>query len=319
MSGATGGSQNFGSSLVTYSPTFTGYASADFGDAEETRPSALILDPTGTGTTTPFSSLVTNVVARHMQEVKEKSVLPPPVTSTWKKKMKEFMNQKNEDLLGFLRKPLSQHPTLSQTEQFMRRFSRLDFSPTQANMTNVTLDSSGSSILPKLDEELQKVGPASVQQLNDEVKWLYENYRQAGEEVLRLDNLLKTKLDMFDKVYQKVVGFMELPMNEDTHELSVSVEKYVEKIFREHELEETYKALVEAFRRFAALKELVQFHRFVATMDKEPLCAICFAETVTHTLSPCGHTYCTTCVKRQMTQCSMCRSSIRERIRIYFG
>jgi hypothetical protein len=112
---------------------------------------------------------------------------------------------------------------------------------------------------------------------------------------------------------------MELPVNDDTTELSTSIQTYLEKIYKENDIEDSYKLFIESYRRFVILKEMMTIHRVTDLLDKEPLCSICMSEAVTHTISPCGHTFCGTCAKRQTVQCYMCRTSIRERIRIYFG
>jgi hypothetical protein len=304
--------------VAQYSPSF-GYAPADFDDAELTRPLEAVMDPTGQGILTPYSTLVSNVLNRHMYEIREKSGNPAFTVGSWRRRMKEFMNQKNDDLTLFLRKPLMNHPTLGNVEPFMRRFGRSEFSSAQNSLSNVLLDGSGTLIFVKLEEELLKVGPASPQQIVEEVKWLYDAYRQAGEEALKAETRLKTKMDAFDKIYQKLVGFMGLPPSEDIAELSNMIEKYISKTFQEQAIEEDYKAFIESYRRFAALREMIQTFRFSDQIDKEPLCSICMTETVAFVLSPCGHTFCGTCAKRQMTSCYMCRATIRERIKIFFG
>jgi Zinc finger, C3HC4 type (RING finger) len=316
----SGGSTNLGSTLDTYAPIGE-YAPADFGDADDTRPIQILLDPTNTGTTTPYSTLMNNVLQRHTVEVKEKSVAHPPVNLNWRKKLRDFMIQKNEDLTAFLRKPLSQHPTFSQADIFMKRFGRMDFHPTHSGLQNVLLDASGNALeaYNQLQEELLKVGPSKINEVYQQVKWIYDSYREAGEETLRLDGLLKRKLDVLDKTFQKVLGFMELPVNDDTTELSTSIQTYLEKIYKEYDIEDSYKLFIESYRRFVILKEMMTIHRVTDLLDKEPLCSICMSEAVTYTISPCGHTFCGTCAKRQTVQCYMCRTSIRERIRIYFG
>ena len=319
MSDLTGGSAG----RVTigpggYSPSF-GYAPADFEDAEVARPLEVVLDPTGQAILTPYSTLVGNVLNRHMYEIREKSANPAFTVSTWRRKMKEFLHQKNEDLTLFLRKPLVSHPTLGSVEPFMRRFGKTEFSSSQNSLSNVLLDGSGTVIFKTLEEDLLKIGPATPQQIVEEVKWLYDSYRQAGEEALKAESCLKIKMDIFDKTHQKLIGFMGLPPSEDVAELSALIEKYISKVFQENAIEEDYKRFIEAYRRFAALREVIQTFRFSDQIDKEPVCSICMTESVAFVLSPCGHTFCGTCAKRQMTSCYMCRAPIRERIKVFFG
>lgn len=297
----------------------TGFSPADFGDAEDTRPLAIQMDPTGMGSLVPYSTLVNNVFQRHTVEIKEKTVNPSPLPSNWKRRIREFMALKNDDLVQFLKKPLGSSSPAGRAELFLQKFGRPDFQATHASLQTTFLDASGSSYLPRLTAELQQIGPSSPKQLLEQIQWLYDTYRAAGDECLKHESQLKLRLDLFDKAYQKLIGLCELPINEDSEKVAEAVEGYMKRLLEEHRIEESYTETVEAYRRFAALRELIQLFRFTDLQEKEPLCSICLTDTVSFTLSPCGHTFCATCIKRQGQVCFMCRSSIRDKIRIYFG
>lgn len=313
------GGDPYTGNLGAYSPNFTGYAPADFADAEDTRPLEIALDITATGSATPYTNLVSNVMARHIVEIRDKTVNPSITSAAWKRRMKEFMTQKNDELLGFLNRPLQNHPTLGQTHVFFRRFGMQGFTPTHQSFRETLLDVSGQSAIGKLEEEMKRIGPATSGQLVDQMKWLYDEYRNAGDLCLRNEAALKTKLESFDKVYQKVLGLLELPFSHDTVELSKSVETYLQNVFKEQNLEQLYSDCIESYRRFTALREMIQIFRVTELADKEPLCSICLNEGIQYCFTPCGHTYCSSCSKRQLVNCSMCRSHIRERVKLYFG
>jgi paraquat-inducible protein B len=305
--------------LPGYSPGLMGFSPADFGDAEDTRPTEIFLDPTATGSRTPYTTIVSNIAARQSLEIREKATSPSFTPASWRRRMKEFLTQKNEGLLEFLPKPFSQHPVLSPTDQLMRRFGRVDFQANQANLRDVCMDGSGVQVTQQIEEELQKLGKSSSQELAAQIRYLLDTYREAGEAILTKENQLLQKLAALDKVQQKVINMNEMPVNDASAALSEAVEKYVEKVFDEHKIEDTYKELMVAYRKFAALRELIQFLRTTDMSHQEPLCSICLQETVAFALVPCGHTFCTSCGKRQMMQCFICRSHIRERTKIFFG
>lgn len=295
------------------------YSPADFLDASEMRPVGVLLDPTGTGTNTPYMQLVSNIMSRNMYEIRNNVDTPQVSAANIRKRIREFMVGKNEVLVANLRKPVAQHPVLGKADAFIHRFGRMNFNPSHDSLRDVALDISGEDCLPKIEVSLKNFGPASIKELGEQTRHLYELYCEAGEELYQNENALKLKLDIFDKVYQKITSFLELPTNETTEELAAAIEKYLTKAFDENKIEEAYTKAVKSYRHFITLHECIQFHRFIDLVDKEPLCSICLTETVTHTLSPCGHTFCGNCIKRQVSSCSYCRSSIRERIRIYFG
>lgn len=296
-----------------------GFSPADFGDAEDIRPFAVQIDPTGQGSLTPYSTLVNNVFLRQTTEIKEKTVSPSPTPQNWRRRLREFMHLKNEDLVTFLRKPLEGQSPIVQASAFLGKFGRPDFQATHPSLHSTFLDISGSSHMNNIKEEMQKIGPSSPQEVLDQVRWAYDMYRQAGEECLSCEAKLRLKLDIMDKTYQKIIGFADLPVNEDSEKVAVAIEAYVKRLLEDNEIEKSYNDTVEAYRKFAAYKELIQLFRFTDLQEKEPLCSICLTESVSFVLTPCGHTFCGTCMKRQSHACYMCRSAIRDRIKVYFG
>lgn len=297
----------------------TGFSPANFDDAEDTRPIQIQFDPTGTGSFTPYSVLVSNVLQRQTIEIKDKTTSPSPTPAHWKRRFREFMSTKNEDLILFLRNTTGNQSSLARADLFIQKFGRPDFKAEHSSLQSVTLDVSGESYMNKLNQEIKEIGPSSSKEILEQVRWLFEAYRNAGEECIRQENNLKSKLDTLDKLYQKIIGFCELPINEESEKLAESVEVYIKKVMEEHMIEKDYKATVEAYRRFVAIREMTQLFRFLDLQDKEPLCAICLSESVGFALVPCGHTLCGTCLKRQTNICYMCRNSIREKVKIFFG
>ncbi len=296
-----------------------GYAPANFQDAEDSRPLEIALDPTGQASQTPYTNLVENVLDRQIVEVRDRTSSPHVVTANWKKRIREFMVTKNEELVKSLKRPIPPNLPLAKAEVFLQKFGRPDFSPTHPSFQGILLDGSGVSGLAQLEKELMNVGPSNPAQIIAQVKYLFDAYREAGDDVLRQENALRKRLDILDKVYQKVIGFCDLPVNEDSEKLAESIEVYLKKVTDENRLEEQYNYTVEAYRRFVACKELLSIFRFADLQDKEPLCMICLEETVAFALNPCGHTFCGNCGRKQLSSCYMCRAPIKDRIKIYFG
>jgi hypothetical protein len=297
----------------------TGFSPANFEDAEDTRPIQVQLDPTGTGTLVPYSTLVRNALQRQTVEIKDKTVSPSPTPGNWKRRLREFMSEKNEDLVNVLRKPTTNQSPLQRADGFLQKFGRQDFQANHPSLQYIFLDASGTSYMPALEAEIKQIGPSSPREILDQVRWVYDNYRQAGEECMKHENALRVKLDILDKTYQKIIGFCELPINEDSEKLAESIEVYIKKLMEENTIEKDYKATVEAYRKFASFRELIQLFRFVELQDKEPLCSICLNESVAFVLTPCGHTLCGTCLKRQASLCYMCRTHVKDKVKIYFG
>ena len=127
------------------------------------------------------------------------------------------------------------------------------------------------------------------------------------------------KLDTLDSINKKVNGIMNLGENEHLETLYASTEKYLEKLFQQQEIEKDYNDIIETYNKFLYYKNIVKLIRFSEVTEKEPLCSICFDETVSFITVPCGHTFCSNCVLRQGTSCALCRCNIREKVKIYFS
>lgn len=295
------------------------YAPANFDNAEIPLEPALDITGGGGSTLVPYSQLVNNVLNRNLYEIKEKTTPPVPIPGHWKKRIREFMMNKNEDLVKYLKKPIPPNSPFGKSEHFLSKFGRQDFHPRHPSLDNLSLDVSGNSYMAKVEEEIKSIGPSSPIQIIEQVKYLYESYRNAGDEALRQENNLRMRLDTLDKTYQKIIAINQLPSNEHSDKLGQAIEVYIKKVVEDNQIEDQYKNTVESYRKFLAYRELMHIFRFADLQDKEPLCMICLEESVMFALNPCGHTFCNNCVKKQLSTCYMCRTGIKDRIRIYFG
>lgn len=312
--------QNF--MLTGYnSPSLAGFSPADFQDAEETRPTELLLDPTGNGISTPYSTVVQNTLQRHTQEIRENNPQPAPVQTSWRKKLRDFLMTKNEDLLSFLSKRLPETSPLYRVENFMKKYGRTESVLSNSNKDKF-LDISGMERVLYLDDlevQLQQHGKSKYVELIGQVKFMIDTYRETGERILHLENVLRTKLDLLDKTVQKLTGVCTLGQNQAFAPLMDSIQSYLNIIFEENKIEETYKEIILAYKKLFFLREALQFLWTLEGAQREPLCAICFNESIQFALVPCGHTFCATCCKRQIMSCYICRVNVREKIKLFFG
>jgi len=144
-------------------------------------------------------------------------------------------------------------------------------------------------------------------------------YRESADEIVRQDTILQSRLVAFDKVQIRVLALSELQVNEDYEPMALASEAYLKRIFNENSLEPIYKALIEAYRKFLLLRDIVHLRRLGDSIESQPLCNICFEESIQFTVTPCGHTYCGTCVRKQFVNCYVCRGPVKERVRLFLG
>lgn len=296
------------------------YAPADFADADDLRPTAAIFDMTGNGSSTPYTSAVNGLINKHLDELKQKTAVAVSLPVGWKKRLREFLSKKNTELLDFLSLSTASHPTLSKGDLLMRKFGASHVQPNHASVRDYMLDVSGENIVATITEQLEALrkGDALKDYLAS-VRHIFEQYREAGDRALEAEAELKAKLDTLDKVQGRLSGVLDLSPNQSYQPLMEATEAYLEELYKSHQIEESYTRLIAAYRRFIALRDVVLMTRTIQSNENEPLCTICLNEPVSFTLTPCGHTFCGTCVRRQIGTCFVCRGPFREKVKLFFG
>jgi hypothetical protein len=179
----------------------------------------------------------------------------------------------------------------------------------------------GSNSQPSLYEEvesrLKTKGPSSLQEIKAQVTSLFDLYKETGEKMLEMENQLKMRLEKMDKLQKRVGIIMELQSNEATPELVKSFDTYLQTYFKDLSVEHYYISLLQLYQKHIFLRDAIQFYKS-SNVSNEPLCPVCFTETVNVAITPCGHTFCSSCSKRQMTECCVCRGRIMNRQKLFF-
>ncbi len=296
------------------------YAPADFPDSEDTRPPESYLESGSSSPATIYSSVVNNALQRHVKEIKERHTGPVNYANNWKKKVRDIFLRGNETVLAYLTKTTGTHPTMGQVENLIRRFSRNEVvgQPNQI-LRDVVADLSGVDAVAFINERLtRKVQENPMTTLVDQVKEVYDMYRELMDQIAIMDERIRAKLTVLDKVQPRLVMLLELGVSEDTTVLQGEIEKYLDRMYQENNPEAEYRELLLLYKKMMTLRDLLQLLRLSAGPEKEPICGICLSEMVSHVLVPCGHTYCDGCVRRQARHCFVCRQGASQAIRIFF-
>ncbi len=324
---------------MSYSPNLSGmsasfhalggseFAPASFGDAEESRPTSAMFDIGGHSLSTPYTTAVQAMLSKHTAEIRGKTDVQLQLgLGGWKKRLREFLTRKHDSLLGWLGSSVPTHSVLGPGEILLRRFTNpaVVASPqSHPSVRDFVLDASGEDVLGDIGAALTTLREDDrsngVQAYAAQTRLLFEEYRAAGDAVATTQEALFNKLEHLDRVQGKLAHLFDIEPTERWEPLMEATEAYLASVYERHAFEAEYKALIAAYRRFAVLRELFLMVRMVDTHDREPTCSICLTEKVGYCLTPCGHTFCGPCVRRQGSSCPYCRSHIKERVKLYFG
>lgn len=275
-----------------------------------------------------YSSALQNIFGRHCAEIRTQTdATIAPLHQVSRKKLREIVSKQNNQLFSFLQRPDRTPHTNGIAEAIFRRYGHdipsLHRGASQPISRELNLDVSMNSVTTDIETQLQRVTPQGQPLFNTltiQLKWLFTQYKNLGEEILRLESILSQKIDTLDKLQQRTPVISSLTNNDALPELLESFGKYMEKAFQESKIEDTYKQLAETYKKWNVIREIISLQ--LATTDtssSEPMCSICLTESVGFAVVPCGHTFCTTCSRKMNMNCYLCRGVIREKLKLYFN
>lgn len=295
------------------------FASADITEEEGLHPLEFTLD----GPPGPYGSTVQNIFSRQCAEIRTNSeTLLGPLQNISRKRIKDIITKHNNELFKFLQRPdRTPHPN-GIAEAIFRRYGHDVPSlnrNTQPISRDLNLDCTTEKAVQEIDEQLAKHGGSTAVNLSSQLKWIFNQYKNLGEEILRIEALLSQKIEVLDKLHQRTPMISSLSSNDILPELMDAFSKYLEKAFQDSKFEETYIKLVELYKKWIYMREIIALQQNVSETSSEPMCSICLTDGVSHVIVPCGHTFCTGCSRKMNLTCYICRGTIREKIKLFFN
>jgi len=271
-----------------------------------------------------IKSTVSNILSKHCAEVKGTSdeIIQP--LSVSKKKLKELISKHNNEIFRFMAKPDKTPQIIGIAETIFRRYGHeiptMKGHTTGSILRDLNLDVSLDETVALFDEGLKKnrtVG-GGLEEFMKQTRWIFNQYKNIGEEILRLETNLYQKVDILDKLNSRTPIITSLSNNDVLPELIDTFTKYADTVYKSTNIEENYKELVEEYKKWNICRQIISFNSNFRNETNDPQCAICLTDPITTAIVPCGHTFCGNCVKKQNTTCYICRGTIRERLKLFF-
>ena len=280
-----------------------------------------------------YTTPVNAIYNRHITDIRSAaSDIIPIGQNQLRKKLKDLVNRHNNDVFSFLHSDGTVHTGFAET--IFRKYG-IESTPINRQYTpgsisrEFGLDISMNEVLSEINREYKKiydvsglanhVDPTSIQSFLYGMRWLIAEYRLSGDEVSRLESLLNQRLGNLDRIHKKINSLQQLPENDALDAVYSAFQAYTDYAFKDAHIEETYRDLVAAYKRWSLLREIIAVQQIFEPKASDPTCSICLTESISHTVNPCGHTFCTNCIKKMNTTCYLCRGQIKDRIRLYFG
>jgi len=298
------------------------YASSSSSSWEQEDPLSEMAMETTT-MTGKYNNTVTNILTKHCSEIRSQcDDILPSLISFSKKKLKDLIHKHNNEIFSFLTHPDKIPNLLSNAEGIFRKYGQpvptLKGVSAQQSLRDLQVDVSLDAVIEHIEYNLsiQKCS-GSLNTLLKQLRWLFQEYKNTGEEVLRLETTLFQKMEMLDKIHQRLPSLMNLTENHSLPSLIDAFSTYAKEAFQHAHFEENYIQLVETYKKWNVCRQIISEQQAMKE-STDPSCAICLLDTVSYAIVPCGHTFCSSCSKKQNTTCYICRGVIRERLKLYF-
>lgn len=277
-------------------------------------------DEVKTETLPNIGNTIKNFVTRQTYEIRDGAEMAVPklsVIQDLKKQFRDFYIKEATHVFDFLDQPLN--TTLKQSQIILKRFGRADYNANRVKIKDLVLDLSCNTILDQINLEL-----SVSEELTPIEKWcaitkqLIKVWKISTTELAQAERNLSAVITTFQDVHKKVQPLLNMPTNDAYAGLIESMEGYLKSFFEEHRIEEIYLDFIKSLKKVSLLTDTMNYVRFFLNSPTEPLCSICLTEPVTHASIPCGHTMCIVCSARQSVTCYMCRSQVKDKVRVYF-
>lgn len=153
---------------------------------------------------------------------------------------------------------------------------------------------------------------------SDRIARLVKHYDKLLENAFRADDVLTKKiadLEAYAARLEAVAAIDEtLP---SSAALQAAIARHTEELRAARNIDADREALIANHAKVAKIRDA--FAPVLGTVRESPACTICLKQSISHVLIPCGHLFCATCAKKQHNQCYVCRTTIKERHKVYFS
>jgi hypothetical protein len=237
---------------------------------------------------------------------------------SWQTKLRTLLAKQNETIVRFLEKPKSDWPCMKQHIHFIHRNTNTEW--LQRNVEPIV---NNEEIVEEINAELGE----SLVSIQTKLNLVMDKYKTTVQLLFEANEALQKKLSTIESIQKKLDALTELDEEEgrDNSEellsLQESILKYVQRLYDSLKIKDNYVEFCRQYARFSAFRSILHSLQVFGEHTNTQggiMCTICTTDQISMALVPCGHTFCNTCAVKQRSQCYICRTTIREKQKIYF-
>lgn len=277
------------------------------------------LEEDGSHSLSRMESAVDEALQHHMNSAAtivsdERDYLRP-----WRRRLRDMLTESNAKLLNFLEAVDDEAglDTLTRHEDFINTLARRDL-PSGSSWHSTHLQSviRNEDVLSELDKEIG----FTLTETRDRVHEIMNTYLTCVKELFACDEKIHATLDKLEALKTRIESVVDLEdsARPEVTALQSSILDYIKSKYDSFDLAVDYKEFCRQYACFTALRSVILALKVAEDTSAGPLCSICTQEKTQVALVPCGHTFCGNCAIKQRSQCYICRSTVRDKLRLYF-
>jgi len=261
----------------------------------------------------PMTVALHNISTRNLHEISTAHPDEKQFLRNWRRQLTDCMQLHSAELVKFLLSSnLTDAPIIKRCNDMLAKYSK----PTW-NFASSIRDLSMNICMDETLEGIEVELGLSTTDLCKKMKTAIRMYTDTVTALCMAESRLEEKLKRIETVMSRMNELMFLEPTSSLEILEQPVMTYLGSILDKISLEEDYNELMTQYKKFVALRSIVQLGNF--QKSAVPTCTICMTREIGSTVTPCGHTYCEECCKAQVTACFICRVQIRDRVRLFFS
>lgn len=230
-----------------------------------------------------------------------------------KNNLKRLMCVENLGLLESFLKPVEENDSYNKILQISETLANEMFNPYNKGVFEfLKIDTSGNTI------DFENTIGMHSDIFSTALDNLNMAYRDSLQKLFSADSDIRNAINTVQKILNQVAIVANLETNETTIELLESLAKYVHKSIDNIKLYDLFNKFINARKTFVAYRNLLQIKTATEGVESEPMCSICMAEPIKQVAVPCGHSFCNTCISKQVS-CYICRCKIEKKIRLFLN
>lgn len=299
------------------------FLSADYGMGNHAPVDFMDLNA-GAGPSSEVSRLMTSIHGTRLlqQRVQQEVMNASPADErdwirAWRKKIKTTVSHLNESLHIFLIKrdcgSGSSPENIAKLKNLVTRITNNIPANSKNYFPELGWDISMNNVVAEVENDLG----ANINQMKDQHKRVIRLYADTLRELLECDSRINQKLGKMIQMTDKIQGILAIESAAELEGLAEPVAAYLGAVFRNNHIQEDFEKFVVLYKKWIILYDIIQIDR-TASISIIPNCCICAEAEITHAMIPCGHTFCSGCIQKQTATCYICRTSIRDRLKLHF-